>query len=306
MSERVLVTGVTGLVGSRAAELLAADGITVIGLARDPVRAQRAVPAIAKAYPFREQSALPGEALEGVRAVIHLAGEPVAGRWSEDRKRRIESSRIEGTRRVVDAIAARPASERPEVLVCASGIGYYGDTGEREVREDDPPGDDFLARVCVGWEREAARAEAHGVRAVSLRIGLVLSKRGGALEAMLPAFRAGLGGPIGSGDQWWPWIHLDDLVALARHAIASRGLRGAIHATAPEVLRQRDFARTLARVLRRPALLPAPAFAVRAVLGELATELLASRRAVSGRAIESGFVHRFPALEPALRDLLEK
>lgn len=303
MTDRVLITGATGLVGSRAAKAFRDAGWEVLATSRDPARARESVPAITTAYPSSDH-ALPVEALEGVRAVLHLAGESVAGRWTAERKRKIEASRIEGTRRLVDAIGARPEGARPEVLVSASAIGYYGDTGEREAREGDPPAGDFLARVCVGWEREALRAETLGVRVVPLRIGLVMAREGGALAPMLPLFKAGLGGKIGPGTQWWPWIHLDDVVGLARHAIATSTLRGPTNATAPGIVRQEDFAKVLAKVLHRPAFLPAPSFAIKAALGEFATEVLASRRVIGARAVESGYTFRYPELEGALVDLL--
>lgn len=304
MTDRYLVTGATGLVGARAARALRGSGADVIALSRDPASAERSVPAITKAYPWTDRGPLPGEALEGARAVIHLAGESVAGRWTEERKRRIEASRIEGTRRLVDAIAALPAGSRPAVLVSASAIGYYGDTGEREARESDPPAHDFLATVCVSWEREARRAERLGVRVVTPRLGLVLAREGGALERMLPLFKAGLGGKIGRGTQWWPWIHVDDVIGLARHAIDTPDLHGAINATAPGIVRQAEFAKALAKVLHRPAFLPAPELAIRTVLGEFATEVLASRRVICARAIESGYAFRFPEVAGALADLL--
>jgi hypothetical protein len=301
---RVLVTGATGLVGSRLCARLAASGAHVLGLSRRPEAARRAVPALAEAWPLPGSGPLPGGAVHRLDAVVHLAGESVAGRWTEARKQAIEASRIAGTRQLVDSLAAEPADARPRVLVAASAIGYYGETGEREVREDAPPADDFLARVCVGWEAEARRAEALGIRVVSLRIGLVMAKEGGALARMLPLFRAGLGGSIGSGQQYWPWIHIADLVGLVEHALAHDTLSGPVNATAPTPVRQAEFARILGRVLHRPALLPTPAFALRTVLGEFAGEVTGSRKVLPARALESGYAFRFAGLEPALRDLL--
>ncbi len=302
---RVLVTGVTGLVGTRVAASLLMNRCEVVALSRNPSRAQEKVAAISRAWQWTDEGPIPPVALQGVDAVVHLAGESVAGgRWSDERKRAIERSRVDGTHRLVDAIAAQPEGQRPHVLVSASAIGYYGDTGERAAIESDPPGDDFLAKVCASWEREAMRAEELGVRVVRLRIGLVLAREGGALEKMLPLFRMGLGGKIGSGKQFWPWVHLDDVVGLVQFAIETSDLRGALNATSPGLVRQSEFAAALARVLYRPAFLPAPAFAIKTVLGEFATEVLSSHRVIPARTREVGYPFRFPELEPALRELL--
>jgi uncharacterized protein (TIGR01777 family) len=302
---RVLVTGVTGLVGTRLAASLVMHRAEIVALSRNPGSAQEKVAALSRAWKWSPGEAIPGQAVQGVDAVVHLAGESVAGRWSDARKQKIMESRVAGTRSLVDAIAAQPEGERPHVLVSASAIGYYGDTAERDVVESDPPAQgDFLADVCVAWEREALRAEELGVRVVTPRIGLVMAREGGALEQMLPIFKMGLGGKLGSGLQWWPWIHLDDVVGILRHCIAHRELRGAINATAPHPVRQSEFAEVLARVLRRPAFLPAPAFAIKTALGEFGSEVLGSRKVLPRRALESGYEFRFPELEPALRDLL--
>jgi uncharacterized protein (TIGR01777 family) len=298
VSERVLVTGATGLVGARLVATLAARGDEIVATSRDPERARRALPVLRGAF------ATPAEALSGVGAIVNLAGESVAGRWTDARKRAIVSSRIDGTRAIVDAIASLPERDRPRVLVSASAIGFYGDTGERAVSEDDRPADDFLARLCVDWEAEARRAEPLGVRVIPLRVGMVMGRAGGALHAMLPLFRAGLGGRIGSGKQWWPWVHVDDVAGIAIHAIDRSEVRGALDATAPTPVRQEDFAKILASTLGRPAFLPAPAFAIRAAVGEFAGELLASRRVLPRRTLESGYHFRFGELGPALADLV--
>lgn len=299
MTERVLVTGVTGFVGRALAAALAAEGYAVHGVSRDPDRARRAVPSLAAAHDRREVT---GALLADFFGVVSLAGEPVSGRWTRAKMKRIEASRIEGTRALVDVIEA--ADPRPEVLVSASAMGYYGPRGEDELTEGEPPGTDFLARVCVEWEREAERARALGVRVVTPRIGLVLGRGGGALDAMLPLFKAGLGGRIGSGRQWWSWIHLDDLVRLLVAAVRDEAMDGAYNAVSPAPVRQADFAKTLARVLGRPAFLPAPAFALRAATGGFAAELLASRRLVPARARQAGFGFRHADLEAALRATL--
>jgi uncharacterized protein (TIGR01777 family) len=302
---RILITGATGLIGAHLGSALREDGHEIVALSRDSARAREKLPWLADAFaPGAEDGALPAESLAGVHAVVNLAGEPVAGRWTEAKKQAIRASRIAGTRRVVDAIAVRPVGARPSVLVSASAMGYYGETGDRAVSESDPPGDGFLARLCVEWEREAMRAEEFGVRVVLLRIALVLARRGGALEPMLLPFRLGLGGRLASGRQYWSWIHIADVVGLVRHALARSELRGPLNVAAPAAVPQAEFARALARVLRRPAFVPVPGFAIRAVWGEFATELVTSRRLVPARALETGYRFEFPELEPALRDLI--
>lgn len=292
------ITGASGLVGARVLEALARDGKEPVAFSRSPASMLGRLPrgVSARAWPPRPDDV----ALDGL---VHLVGEPVSGRWTAAKKRAIESSRVDGTRLLVDAIAALPAERRPRTLVSASAMGYYGDRGDEVLGETAGPGTDFLARVCVGWEREAMRAEALGVRVVTLRIGLVMSRGGGALERMLPLFRMGLGGTMGPGTQWWSWIHLDDLVGLARLALERDDVRGPLNATAPEPARQRDFAATLARVLHRPAFLPTPTLALRAALGEFAAELLASRRVVPSAAVSAGYAFQFPELEACLRDV---
>ncbi len=296
---RVLVTGATGFVGRRVCASLLARGDSFVVVSRDPSRAQGAVPGA------REVVA-PGAAVTGADAVVNLAGEPVAGRWTAKKKQAIEASRVEGTARLVESIARVPEEQRPKVLVSASAIGLYGDRGEEILDESSREGDDFLARVCIGWEREAQKARALGVRVVLLRIGLVMGREGGALEAMQPLFAAGLGGPLGSGQQWWPWIHVDDLVSLVLFAIDREDLDGPLDGTAPTPVRQREHARVLGKVLRRPAFLPAPAFALRTMLGEFSVELLASRRVMPKRALELGYAFAHPELEPALASLFPR
>lgn len=298
---RVLVTGVTGFVGSALAESLMRDGAAVVGLARDPERARSALGSkIADAYSYDDPNAF-----ADVRAIVHLAGESVSGLWTAKKRERIEKSRIEGTRALVDAIER--CAVRPSVLVSASAVGYYGDPGgEGPITEKHARGKGFLAEVCEGWEREALRAEALGLRVVRLRIGIVLGRGGGALEAMLPSFKLGLGGRMGSGRQIWPWIHLADLVSMIRRAIDDTTWSGVYNATAPEPVTQLVFTKTLASLLRRPSFLPAPAFALETVLGDFASELLASRRVLPQRALDAGFTFRFPKLEPALRELVAR
>jgi hypothetical protein len=299
---RVLISGVTGFIGTRLAEKLAQAGHELWGLSRDPEGARRKVPQLSEAFawnPVTQQP--PGDALKDVGAVIHLAGETVTGRWTEKKKQRIRDSRVLGTRNLV---AALEAAKRPPVLVAGSAIGFYGDKGDKPLTEDMKPGNDFLAETCVAWEAEAERAERLGMRVVRLRTGIVLGPDGGALEAMLLPFKLGMGGPLGSGRQWWSWIHRDDLVALLQRAAENDDMRGPYNGTAPEPVRQKDFAKVLGKVLRRPAFMPAPAFALKLVLGGFSSELLGSKRVLPQRAQKEGFEFSYPELEGALREAL--
>lgn len=236
--------------------------------------------------------------LRGCEAIVHLAGEPVLGRWTAEKKRRIKESRVLGTRRIVEAIAV--LSERPEVLVSGSAIGFYGHRGEEALTETSAPGHGFLAGTAQAWEAEALRVQ--GVRTVLLRTSVVLGA-GGALRAMTPAFRLGLGGPLGDGRQWMSWIHIDDWVALTLFAVENLDLAGPLNATAPWPVRNAEFAAALAATLRRPAFLRVPAFVLRAVLGDFAGELLDSKRVLPGVATAHGFGFRFPELSQALKSL---
>jgi hypothetical protein len=243
---------------------------------------------------------------EGVDGVVHLAGEPILGkRWNAERKALLRSSRVDSTRELVEAIEG--LERRPRVLVCASAVGIYGDRGDELLPESArlaPVGSDFLAEICQAWEREAGRAEDLGLRRVSVRIGLTLGAESGPLALMRRIFKLGLGGRIGSGEQWMSWIHADDLVRLFLHALDRDGARGALNGVAPNPVKNGEFTRALARALRRPALVPAPPLGMRVALGEVARVLTGSLRCVPERTLESGFEFRFPELEPALRDLL--
>jgi uncharacterized protein (TIGR01777 family) len=296
---RVAITGATGFIGRALCAELARRGHQVIALTRDSERARATLPGVEALDWSGEQPAV----LPPVEAVVNLAGESVAGRWTAEQKQRIRDSRVEGTRRLVEAI--NRAEQEPAALVSASAVGYYGDRGEETLTEESPPGAGFLADVCREWEAEAARAETAGTRVTCLRLGIVLDRDGGALEQMLLPFRLGIGGPMGNGQQWMPWVHRADVIGLILFALESTAVTGALNATAPEPARNRDFGRALGRVLHRPALLPAPAFALRLLLGEFAGEILASRRVVPERAQSLGYSFQYPRLEPALRAILE-
>ncbi len=300
---KVLITGATGFLGRRLCEHLREQGYRPSALARDPERALRALP-LEEAHRWSADRRPPAEALAGVDAVVHLAGETIAGRWTPEKKQRIYESRVRGTRHLVEGLAQLDPQDRPKALVSASAVGYYGDRGEELLTEDVPAGEGFLAEVCRDWEREAQRAEGLGLRVVLLRFGIVLGRDGGALPQMLRPFRMGLGGPLGSGRQWWAWVHRDDAVGLIAFALGNETLAGAVNVVAPERVRQKRFARTLGKVLRRPAWLPVPAWALRIALGEFAETLLASTRAVPYKAQRAGYRFRFPRLEEALREIL--
>jgi uncharacterized protein (TIGR01777 family) len=233
--------------------------------------------------------------------VIHLAGEPIAQRWTAEAKQRIRESRVAGTRSLVETLAKLP--RRPEALICASAIGYYGSRGDEILTESSAAGSGFLPEVCVAWESEAQAAEAIGMRVVRIRTGVVLDTRGGALVRMLPPFRMGVGGRLGSGQQWMSWIHLKDLAALFQFAVESQ-VQGPLNGVAPSPVTNADFTRELARVLRRPAVFPVPEFALRLLFGQMAEVLLASQRVVPEAAEAAGFRFRFPQLAPSLAALL--
>jgi uncharacterized protein (TIGR01777 family) len=296
---QVLVTGSTGLVGSALVPFLRTEGHQVIRLVRATPR-----PGEAEVYwdPTTKQVATPG--LEGVEAVVHLAGENIAaGRWSPEKKARIRNSRVQGTRVLCEALAqlVRP----PRVLVSASAIGYYGDCGERLLQEESRPGTDFLAEVCRAWEAATAPAEQAGIRVVRMRFGIILSSTGGALAHMLTPFKMGLGGVIGTGRQFMSWITLDDVARSIHHALITEALQGPVNAVAPHPVRNHEFTKTLGRVLGRPTVFPLPAFVARALFGEMADALLlASIRVDPARLGATGYRCHYAELEGALRHVL--
>jgi uncharacterized protein (TIGR01777 family) len=296
----VTLTGATGLIGTRLVRALADRGDAVTVLSRAPDRARAALGVDAVGWDAMTGPA-PAAALAGRDAVVHLAGEPIAQRWSGDARRRIHDSRETGTRNLVAGIAA--AEPRPAALVSASGVGVYGPRGDEMLAEDAPAGDDFVARVCVAWEREARAATALGVRVATLRTGVVLDRGGGALAKMLPFFKAGVGGPVAGGRQYLAWIGVEDLVGLYLAAI-ERPWDGPFNATAPEPVTNRDFSRALGRALRRPAIAPVPAFAIRLLYGDMAEIVTEGQRAVPRHALAEGFAFRRADLDDALRAAL--
>jgi uncharacterized protein len=272
---KIAVTGASGFIGTRLMEKLGGEGHAV---------------------------SLRGslEGLAGADAVVHLAGEPVAQRWTKAVREKIRASRVDGTRRLVDALRRSP----PAVLVSASAVGYYGARGDEVLTESSPPGNDFLAGVCQEWEREARKAEEFGVRVVCLRNGLVLGKGGGLDKMMLP-FKLGVGGKIGDGKQWMAWIHLDDAVGLIELAISSSQLRGAVNGTAPHPVTNEEFTRELGAALHRPALLPVPKIALSLLYGDMAQIIYAGQRVMPEAALAAGYEFRFPDIGDAIRDCCE-
>lgn len=293
----VLVTGGTGFVGNVLVNRLCARNARVTVVTRDPSRARHARVGVTF------EPWLPD--VSRFDSIVHLQGESIAGRrWNDAVKRELWSSRVDATRKLVDAIAAAP--KKPRVLISASASGFYGDRGDELLTETSTSSDSYLGRMCVEWEREAARAESFGVRVVHVRIGIVLGPLGGALQKLVPLYKWGLGGSLGWKRAWFPWIHVDDLSALIVFALEREDVRGPLNAAAPGIVTNREFARELGRALSRPALLPVPYLALRVVAGEVAGALVASQRVVPERTLKAGFTFQFPELEPALRGLLGK
>ena len=291
---RIAITGASGLVGSALAASLRADGDVVRPLVRREAKSADEIrwdPA---------KGVVDTTLLEGVDGVVHLAGENIAGRWTEAKKRKIRDSRVEGTRTISAALAS--LSDRPSVLVSMSATGIYGpDNGDRVLDETSPPGEGFLAETGVAWEAAADAARQAGIRVVHPRLSMVLSKQGGALKAMLPAFRLGLGGVIGSGDQYWSWIALPDVVEAIKRMLRDEQFEGAVNLTSPEPVTNRTFTKALGRAVHRPTVLPVPAFGARLIFAEMADEvLLGSARVIPSVLGQQGFGFRLPDLDAAL------
>ena len=300
---KALVTGGTGFVGPRLLRLLDRPVVAT----RDPERARRAIGHLAGSIVRWDplSGPPPAEAFTGVDTVFHLAGESVsAGRWTAAQKARIRDSRVLGTRHLVQGMTQ--AAVAPAVLVSASAVGYYGDRGDEELTESAAPADDFLARVCVEWEGEALAAERAGIRVVTARTGIVLGGGGGALAKMITPFKLGAGGPLGSGRQWMPWVHVTDLARVYVHAAETTSIRGAMNAVAPHPVRNGEFTKALGRALRRPAFMPAPYLGLRIVFGEFARVLFASQRVIPRVALDSGFTFQYPDLAAALAEIFPR
>lgn len=298
---KILVTGSTGLVGSALLPFLRSQGHEVFRLVRSQAKVGPA-----EIYWNPEQGIEDTSRLEGLDAVVHLAGENISeGRWTEEKKKRIRDSRVQGTRSLSDALARleRP----PRTLVSASAIGYYGSRGDEMMREESAPGSDFLAEVCREWEAATEPAAQKDMRVVMLRFGVILTPKGGALSKMLAPFQFGVGGRLGSGRQYMSWITLDDVVGIINHALNDETLQGPVNVVAPNAVTNYEFTKTLGRVLSRPTIFPVPAFAIRLAFGEMGdAALLASTRVEPARLKESGYAFQHPELEGALRSMLKK
>ena len=298
---KILLTGSTGFVGSALYTRLRSKGERLIRLVRRPPGLNQ------DQILWDPQSGkLDPASLQGINAAVHLAGDPIAhGRWTPEKKRRIRDSRVLGTRLLSESLAR--LTPPPQVLVCASAVGYYGSRGEEALTEESGPGAGFLAETGQEWERAAKPAADAGVRVVNLRFGIILDPSGGALKMMLPPFQAGVGGPLGSGRQWMSWVTRDDVIGAILHCINDRSLQGPVNAVSPNPATNRDFSRALGKALRRPAIFPVPAFAVRLLFGEMADEaLLASARVLPKKLQQAGYSFRHPELQPALNQMLRK
>jgi len=298
MVGNVLVSGSTGLIGSALVDSLEANGYRVTHLVRSGDAGEDRMV-------WDPANPIAPEAVAGFDAVVHLAGEPIVGRWTEEKKRSIAESRVPPTRHLAEALAK--TSRPPRVLICASAIGYYGNRGDEVLREESGPGRHFTSELCLQWEAAAQPARAAGIRTVSLRTGIVLSAAGGALKQMLLPFRLGIGGNVGNGRQWMSWIDLQDEVGAILHVLRSDSLSGPVNLTAPHPVTNAEFTKTLASVLVRPAIFPMPSFAARLVFGQMADELLlASQRVEPAKLVASGFVFQRPELRQSLQAILEK
>ncbi len=304
---RVAIAGGNGGIGRQLTAQLISSGHDVVWLSHRP---GRVAPMPPKARPVAEAAFVPdtiagpwADEVSRADAVVNLSGFPIVARWTDHSKALIESSRIDSTRAIVDAMArARAAGAGPTVLVNGSAVGYYGDCGDRILDEDAPVGKDWLAQVCLRWESEARRAEGPGTRVVRVRTGIVLSDEG-ALTRVAPPMRMFVGGPIGSGRQWISWVHAEDIAGLFRHAVENPAVEGAINGGAPVPLRYSEFSREIGRALHRPSWLPVPRAALRLILGEGADSLLMSQRMDAGKALRTGYVFRFPEVATALAEV---
>ncbi|MGH7796891.1 MAG: TIGR01777 family oxidoreductase [Candidatus Binatia bacterium] len=298
---KIVIAGATGFIGSILADRLGSQFHSLVLLSRRPP----AEVGVTKKEWFAWTPGAGGEwekAVDGADGIINLAGEPIAGkRWSEAQKEKLRSSRIDSTRALVHAIAK--AKVKPKFLLSASAVGYYGPHGDETLTESGAAGSDFLSQLCLDWEGEALKAEAHGIRVAIARTGIVLDRGKGALEKMVPPFKMFLGGPLGSGKQWMPWIHIDDEIGLLLFLMENENARGAFNATAPNPVTMEEFAKALGEVLNRPSWVSVPPSALALMLGEMADMLLTGQRAVPEAALKLGYIFKFPKLADALRSL---
>ncbi len=298
---RVLVSGASGLIGAALVSSLKASGAQITRLTRDGSSTASSVGG-EQQIPWNPERPIAPETLSGFDAVIHLAGENIVGRWTAAKKAKIRKSRVDGTRNLAEALVR--ASQKPQVFVCSSATGYYGDRGDEILKEESAPGQGFLPEVCQEWEQATSAAANAGIRTVQIRTGIVLSPQGGALAKVLPAFRLGVGGRVGDGRQWMSWIDIDDLVGAVHHILGT-DLEGPVNMVAPRPVTNEEFTKTLARVLSRPAIFPVPAFVVRTIFGQMGREaLLASQRVEPAKLVMSGYPFRFSELRSSLKNVL--
>lgn len=298
---KVLMTGATGLIGRKLCASLAQDGHHLVALSRSPERISGL--AADEVHKWEPQSGPPpSRVLENIDVVINLAGSPIAdGRWTEAQKKMIRDSRVVTTRNLVTGL--RAAASKPSALISGSAVGFYGNRGDEELDESASVGSGFMSEICRDWEAEAARASDFGLRVVQVRTGVVLSAEGGALNKMLLPFKLALGGPLGNGRQWFPWIHISDIVGVFKHALITPTLEGAVNGVAPEPVTNANFTKQLGRALHRPAFLPVPEMALRALMGEMADVLFHSQRVVPKAVLQAGYEFRYPLLDRALAEL---
>lgn len=314
--KKIIITGATGSIGRSIVQELSARGDEVIVFTRNPEKSGRKLPAVKKIvkweYDCMDDPFSPGlrrtswmYELNGVDAVVHLAGANLgAKRWNDEYKKLAYDSRIISTRNLFEAI--KSVEKKPEVFICSSAVGIYGNRYDEVLDETSSLGNDFLATLCNDWEKEAQKVEQYGVRRVSIRTGLVLMKDEGVLKQMLLPFKLFIGGPLGNGRQWFPWIHIDDIVGIYLHAIDNPNVTGAINGTAPGIVRMKEFAKTLGKNLSRPSLFPVPKFALKLVIGELADYAVMSQRTSVDKILSAGYEFKFENLQGALKDLLLK
>jgi uncharacterized protein (TIGR01777 family) len=296
---KVAISGAIGLIGTALRESLAADGIQIVALSRSP-----AIPPLETITWDVENGRFDASRLEDVDAVVHLAGEPIAQRWNDARKKAIRESRVKSTRLLIEGL--KSLKRRPKVLISGSAIGFYGDRGDETLVESSPAGTGFLPETCQAWEHAAMEAMGLGIRTAVLRTGIVLSTKGGALKKMLLPFRLGAGGPVGGGRQWMSWIHIDDLVGAIRHILQKDEIMAAVNGVAPEPATNAEFSKALGRALSRPAFLPAPAFALRIAFGEMSSIVLEGQKVLPKKLLDTGYRFRFPQLSGALEDILAR
>jgi uncharacterized protein (TIGR01777 family) len=307
MKKKIILTGATGTIGIKLCQKLIGLGSEITILSRNPANAAKILPRVKEFIKWDYESIDEWkQQLNGVDVVIHLAGANLgAKRWNKEYKKYAYESRIISTRKLVGAIAA--VEKKPKAFICSSAVGYYGNRSDDYLSEEDEPSNNFLAKLCADWEKEAAKVETLGVRPVSVRTGLVLSRNEGLLKQMIPSYKLLLGGYLGNGRQWFPWIHIDDIVGIYLHIIndsAGGGLKGAVNAASPGILRMKQFAKTLGRVLHRPSFLPIPKFVIKILKGELGNYAIDSQRVVMNKLLNSGYKFKYENLEDALRELL--